>query len=107
MQIQIVGKQVEVTQPIHDYVTAKLERITRHFEHLTDVHVVLTVEKLKHHAEATLRTAQQKSLHAEADGQDLYAAIDVLADRLDQQVRKHKEKLTDHHRSESQKRSPL
>jgi putative sigma-54 modulation protein len=105
MQIQIVGKQVDVTQPIHDYVNAKLERITRHFDQLTDLHVVLTVEKLKHHAEATLRTNQQKTLHAEADGQDLYAAIDVLADRLDHQVRKHKEKLTDHHRSESPKRS--
>jgi putative sigma-54 modulation protein len=106
MQIQIVGKQVEVTQPIHDYVTSKLERVTRHFDQLIDIHVVLTVEKLKHHAEATVRTAQQKSLHAEADGQDLYAAIDVLTDRLDHQVRKHKEKLTDHHRNESNKRHP-
>jgi putative sigma-54 modulation protein len=104
MQIQIVGNKIEVTRPIHDYVTAKLERITRHFDHLTDVHVVLSVEKLRHHAEATLRTGQHKSLHAEADGQDLYAAIDVMTDRLDQQVRKHKEKLTDHHRSESHKR---
>lgn len=104
MHIQITGKHFEVTPPIGDYVNAKLERITRHFEQLVEIQVVLSLEKLEHFAEGTIRTAQHKTLHAEASGQDVYAAIDLLADKLDQQVRKHKSKLTDHHRGEAPKR---
>lgn len=97
MQLHISGQQMEVTPALRDYVTAKLERIVRHFEHVIDVNVVLGVEKLLHKAEATV-TIAQKVVHADASAADMYAAIDALVDKLDTQVRKHKDKLTDHQR---------
>ena len=98
MQIIVTGHQVAVTPALKDYVSGKFDRIIRHFDHLHDVNVVLSVEKLLHKAEATLHCAANKTIHAEANAPDMYAAIDVLADKLDAQVKKHKEKLTSHHR---------
>ena len=57
MQINLTGHHVELTQPLHDYVNSKMERLERHFDHVTDIHVVLSVEKLRHKAEATLRVS--------------------------------------------------
>jgi len=99
MQINLTGHHVELTTPLHDYVNSKLERLERHFDHVTDIHVVLSVEKLRHKAEATLHVSGG-TLFADAVQEDMYAAIDSLTDKLDRQVKKHKEKLTDHHRSE-------
>ena len=101
MQIIVTGHQVAVTSALNDYVSAKFDRIIRHFEHLHDVTVTLSVEKLLHKAEATLHCATNKTIHADAQAADMYAAIDALADKLDRQVKKHKEKLTSHHRDES------
>ena len=98
MQINVSGHQVAVTPALHDYAVGKLERIVRHFDHLHDVTVTLSVEKLLQKAEATLHCANSKIIHADAQATDLYAAIDVLADKLDRQVKKHKEKLTRHDR---------
>jgi len=100
MQITIQGHQVEVTEALRDYCTNKFERITRHFDHLHELNVVLGIEKVLHKAEATIQFAGKKSgrtLHANATATDMYAAIDVLVDKIDKQVLKHKEKLTDHH----------
>ena len=102
MQIQVSGQQIEVTPALRDYATDKIGRIARHFEKTIAASVVLGVEKLKHRAEATIKVSQ-RTIHAEAEGVDMYAAIDVLSDKLDGQVRKHKEKLKDHHRAEAQK----
>jgi putative sigma-54 modulation protein len=102
MQIQVSGQQIDVTPALRNYVTDKLGRISRHFDKTFDVHVVLGIDKLKHRAEATVKVSQ-RTIHAEADAIDMYAAIDVLSDKLDGQIRKHKEKLTDHHRAEVQK----
>jgi ribosome hibernation promoting factor len=99
MQINLTGHHVELTPPLHDYVNSKFERLERHFDHVTDIHVVLSVEKLRHKAEATLHVSGG-TLFADAVQEDMYAAIDSLTDKLDRQVKKHKEKLTDHHRSE-------
>ena len=100
MQITVSGHQVAVTSALNSYVTGKLDRIVRHFEHLHDVSVTLSVEKLFQKAEATVHCAASKTIHAEAQAADLYAAIDALADKLDRQVKKHKEKLTSHHRDD-------
>lgn len=100
MQITVKGHQVDVTPALHDYATSKFERVTRHFDHLHELNVVLGVEKLLHKAEATMHFGAKKSsrkLHAVATAADMYAAIDALVDKIDKQVRKHKEKLTDHH----------
>lgn len=99
MQLNVTGHHVDVTSPLHDYVTQKMERLERHFDHVTNVHVILSVEKLRQKAEATLHISGG-NLFAESQDEDMYAAIDAMVDKLDRQIKKHKEKLKDHHRSE-------
>lgn len=96
MQIIVKGHQVDVTAALRDYATTKFERVTRHFDHLHELNIVLGIEKLLHKAEATIQLSGKK-LHADATAVDMYAAIDALVDKIDTQVRKHKEKITDHH----------
>lgn len=100
MQLNITGHHVDITDSMRDYVTSKLERLERHFDSVTNVHVILSVEKLRQKAEATVHVTGG-NLFAEAENEDMYAAIDALADKLDRQVKKHKEKVKDHHRGES------
>ncbi|NOX08098.1 MAG: ribosome hibernation promoting factor [Gammaproteobacteria bacterium] len=100
MQINLSGHHIDITDSLRDYVNSKMERLERHFDNVTDVHVVLTVEKNRHNAEATVHLTGSK-LFADAEQEDMYAAIDGLIDKLDRQVKKHKEKLKDHHRSEA------
>jgi len=95
MQIIVSGQQMEVTEPLKKYATEKVGRIQKHFDHMTTTNVVLHVEKNRHMAEATVH-AKGATLHADAEGADMYAAIDQLADKLDRQVLRHKEKITDH-----------
>lgn len=97
MRIEISGHQIDVTPALHDYVKTKLDRVGRHFDHHLEVHVILSVSKLEHKAEASLNTPG-KQLFADAMAEDMYAAIDLLADKLDRLVIKQKEKMTDHHR---------
>jgi len=99
MQINLTGHHVDVTDSLRNYVDEKFERLIRHFDHMTDAHVVLSVEKLRHKAEATLLISGGK-LFADNTEEDMYAAIDGLTDKLDRQIKKHKEKLTDHHRGD-------
>ena len=96
MRLNVTGHHVEVTPALRSYVERKLERLVRHFDHVIDVHCVLTVEKLRQKAEATVHVSGC-DIHADAIEPDMYAAIDVLSDKLDRGVRKHKEKLTNHH----------
>ncbi|MBN8279862.1 MAG: ribosome-associated translation inhibitor RaiA [Gammaproteobacteria bacterium] len=103
MQLNLTGHHVDITEPMRDYVQSKLVRIERHFDHVTVVHCILTVDKLRHRAEATVNVAGGQ-LFAEAIEENMYAAIDGMVDKLDRQVRKHKEKLTDHHARENGKR---
>ena len=91
--IQITGRHVEVTPPIHDYVVDKFDKIERHFDHITKVHVILEVEKQEHKAEATVHAAGHADLFAKASDKNMYAAIDLLVDKLDRQIIKHKEKI--------------
>ena len=97
MNLQISGHHLEITPAIHEYVTAKLERVTRHFDNVIDVNVILSVDKLKQKAEVTVHLSG-KDVFVEAIEEDLYAAIDSLADKLDRQIQKHKQKVQDHHR---------
>jgi putative sigma-54 modulation protein len=99
MHITVTGHQVDVTDALRQYAADKLGRIQKHFDHVTTTSVVLHVQKLRHIAEATIH-AKGAQLHADAEGADMYAALDALADKLDRQVLKHKEKLTSHHRPE-------
>ena len=101
MNLQISGHHLEVTPAIRDYVTNKLERVTRHFDHVIDVNVILSVEKLKQKAEVTVHV-RGKDIFVESDDADLYAAIDSLVDKLDRQVQKYKQKTQDHHRGDKE-----
>ncbi len=95
MNLTISGHHLEVTPALSAYVKEKMKRLERHFDHLIDAQVILSVEKERQKAEATVNCSRAK-LHAEAIHTDLYAAIDLLADKLDQQTRKHKDKTRDH-----------
>jgi putative sigma-54 modulation protein len=95
MNLTISGHHLEVTPAIREYVMNKLERVRRHFDRVIDVSVVLSVEKLRQKAEINLHL-RGKDLHCEATEADLYAAIDMLVDKLDRQVVKHKECIQAH-----------
>lgn len=95
MQINLSGHHVDVTDSLRDYVDTKFAKLERHFDHINNAHVVLTVEKVQQIAEATLHI-KGGEIHAKSDNTDMYAAIDSLVDKLDRQVLKHKEKLKQH-----------
>ena len=100
MQISITGQHFSVSTALQEYVQKKLKRLERHFDQVTNVHVVLSkVEKAKMKADATVHVSGG-NLFAEVTHQSMYAAIDTLADKLNRQIVKHKEKLSDHHRCE-------
>lgn len=103
MHLTVTGHHTDVTKALRDYVATRFNKLERHFDQLVDVHCVLTVEKLIHKAEAIIRVGGG-TIHAEAAHNDMYAAIDELADKLDRQVTKHKEKVTDHRAREVEKR---
>jgi ribosomal subunit interface protein len=90
MNLQLIGHHLDITPPIRDYVTTKLDRIVRHFDDAIDATVTLSIIKLQHKAEVTLRV-RGKDLHTESTDADMYAAIDSMIDKLDRLVIKHKE----------------
>ena len=99
MQINLTGHHMDITPSIRAYVNEKFERLQRHFDHITNIHVILTVEKERHKAEATVHV-NRGNLFADSENDDMYAAIDSLIDKLDRQILKHKEKLG-HHKAKS------
>jgi len=99
MQINITGHHMDITPALRSYVENKLERIERHFDNLINIHVILSVEKERQKAEATIQV-NRGNVFADEEHEDMYAAIDGLIDKLDRQIKKHKEKLTNHHRGE-------
>ena len=99
MQLQVTGHHVEVTEAMRAYVEKKMEKIVRHFDHVIDVHCVLSVEKLEQKAEAPLKV-RGPDIHADAIDGNMYAAIDMLVDKLDRMVKKRKDQMHDHHAAE-------
>lgn len=94
MNLTLTGHHVEITPAMRDYVTTKMNKVIRHFDNVIDVTVILSVEKLKQKAEVNVRV-RGKDIFVETDSADMYASIDNLADKLDRQLLKHKEKNTD------------
>lgn len=95
MQINVSGHHIEVTKALHDYVVSKLDRLERHSDRITRIDVILSVEKTRQKAEATIHFAGGE-IYADSESEDLYAAIDTLADKLDRQIIKQKEKAKHH-----------
>ncbi len=91
MNLKLTGNHVEITDSMREYVISKISKITRHFDHVIDVSVILSVEKLKQKAEANVHV-RGKDIFVETDSEDMYASIDSLVDKLDRQILKHKEK---------------
>ena len=95
MNLNLTGHHLLITPSIREYISTKLVRVTRHFDHVIDVNVVLSVDKLRQQITANLHISG-KEIHAECVEADMYAAIDALADKLDRQVLRHKEKRNGH-----------
>jgi len=95
MQVIVTGHHLEITDALRAHIDAKFEKLARHFDNVTDVHVILSVEKLVQKAEATLQLSGAK-LFAEDHQEDMYAAIDAMVDKLERQISKHKEKTGSH-----------
>ena len=104
MNLQLTGHQLTITPAIRTYVTSKLERITRHFDHVIDVSVIMSVSKLEQKVEANVHVPGG-DIFCESCEPDLYAAIDNLVDKLDRQIIKHKDKAFAHPR-DALKRQP-
>ena len=100
MNLHVTGHNLEVTPALREYLTTKMQRLTRHFDHVIDIAVILTVDNLtekekRQKAEINLRLSG-KTVYVESLSHDLYAAIDCLVDKLDRQVMKYKSKVQDH-----------
>jgi len=95
MQINLTGRHLDITDAMRNYVVDKFERLERHFDHVTNVHVILSVEKLSQKAEASFHISGH-DVYADSEHEDMYAAIDTLVDKLDRQVLKYKEKMKNH-----------
>jgi len=106
MRVQVSGHHVEVTEPLREYVLNKLNRLERHSDQIAHIEVTLIVEKLVQKAEASIHVSGA-DLFANAESHDMYAAIDLLADKLDRQVIRHKEKSQGKHHRDSVKQQPL
>ncbi len=100
MQLTVSGQNVEVTEALRDYVGKKLNRIERHANDVVEVQVVLSVEKFRHFAEINVATGGAH-FHAATEAKDMYAAIDAMADKIDRQIRRHKEKFKENQTRES------
>ncbi|MGB2172631.1 MAG: ribosome hibernation-promoting factor, HPF/YfiA family [Porticoccaceae bacterium] len=95
MQITISGHHLDITDPIREYVATKLTKLERHYQHINSINVILSVDKLIQKAEANVHISGAE-IFANAEYEDLYAAIDALSDKLDRQLIKYKEKHRDH-----------
>ena len=95
MNLHITGHHVQVTPAIREYVSAKMERLTHHFDHVIDVNTIMSVDKLRQKAEATVHV-RGRDIFCESTDEDMYAAIDALVDKLDRAIIKHKEKKLAH-----------
>ena len=97
MQVHISGQHFDISERLRRYVSTKLQKLERHFDHVTNVYVTLKPGNRSQCAEATVHVSGRQ-LHADATGTGMHAAVDALVDKLDRQIKRHKEKLSDHHR---------
>ena len=96
MNLSIIGHHLDVTPAIREYIHSKMARVLRHFDHVIDIQIMLSVEPLKHRAEITLHV-RGKDLHCVASEENLYASIDLLAGKIDRKILQHKDRTQNHH----------
>ena len=102
MQLSVTGRQLEITTALRSYVESKIQRLEKHYENITQAHVILEVDKLRHKAEANIHLSGC-DIFAESEAEDMYASIDSMVDKLIRQVQKHKEKIANHHHNKGRK----
>lgn len=95
MNITFTGHRMELTTSLKNFTQEKFNKLERHFDKITAINVVFDVEKLRHIAEATILISKGE-VHASSESDDMYSAIDLLVDKLDRQLNKHKQKALDH-----------
>ena len=95
MNLSITGRHLDITPAIREYVMNKMARVSRHFDNVIDTQVILSIDRLNHTADVTMRL-RGKDIHCEAIDENLYAAIDLLVDKIDRQVIKYKTKVQNH-----------
>ncbi|AIX75123.1 MAG: ribosome hibernation promoting factor [Mixta calida] len=95
MQLNITGQHIEITPALREFVNTKFAKLEQYSDRITQVHVVLKVERVQQIAEATLHVSGGE-LHATSEANDMYAAIDGLIDKLSRQLTRHKDKLKQH-----------
>ncbi len=105
MQINITGHHIDVTPALRAYVTEKMQKLSRHFDQVNTISVILNVEKLQQQAEATVN-AGGRTLFATESAMDMYASIDGLVSKLDRQVRRYKDRITHHHHTKHEPIEP-
>tara|TARA_B100000949_G_C14021988_1_gene341690 strand:+ start:290 stop:586 length:297 start_codon:yes stop_codon:yes gene_type:complete len=95
LQINFTGHRMDLTPALVSFTQQKFDKLERHFDKITSINVVFDVEKLRQIAEATVLVSQGE-LHARSESEDMYASVDGLVDKLDRQLKKHKEKMRAH-----------
>lgn len=95
MQVSITGRHVELTEPLKAYVHDKLQHLKHSFDHVVDVHVVLSVEKFRQRCEITMQ-ASGINIHGSHETEDMYASIDGVVDKLNRQLKRYRAKLRRH-----------
>lgn len=92
MNVTFTGRHMDVTDALRQYASEKLDRLYRHYDKITNVHVIFGVDKLTQKAEATLHVPRGGMIHAQSESEDMYTSIDELFEKLERQVSKHREK---------------
>lgn len=93
MQITFTGHQIDVSDALREFTADKLEKLNRHFSRISAINVTFAIEKLQNIVEATVHIPG-KAIHASSESSvDMYSAIDTLIDKLDRQLKKHKERI--------------
>lgn len=98
MQLNLTGQHVDITDSLRDHVNNKFEKLSRHFDHMTNVHIILSIEKDRQKAEATIH-ASGADIFASEEGDNMYAAIDSVITKIDRQMGKLKDKIKNHHQA--------
>jgi len=97
MQVTVAARHMDLTDGLRDHVERALDKVTSHFDRVTDADVVLTVEKNRHIAEITLKAPNGLRIHSREATDDMYASVDAVVDKLDRQARRYKDRLTQFH----------
>ncbi len=100
MEIQLTAKRIKVTPALRDYVQQKMGKVQKYFDHIVWGQAFLFIEKRSHNAEMIVHAPGQ-TFRALATAADLYSAIDLASDKIDAQLKKHKERVKIRHRAKT------